>query len=132
MTVETVTLFFALLAVACQVGIVLALVWRPWREALRPVAVLGALAVAAVCTAGSLYLSEVANFRPCHLCWVQRGIMYPLVPVLAVVAWRGWAWLRTVALVAALAGAAVSSYHVLLERSRPWRPTCAIRRTPAH
>ena len=87
-----------------------------WREALRPTAVTGALAVAAVCTAGSLYLSEVAHFSPCRLCWVQRGFMYPLVPVLAVLAWRRVAALRTVALVAALAGAAVATYHVLLER----------------
>jgi disulfide bond formation protein DsbB len=115
-TVDTVTLFFALLAVACQVGLLASAVVPAWRDVLRPYAGVGALAVAVVCTSGSLYLSEVAHFRPCHLCWVQRGFMYPLVAVLAVVAWRRVPWLRTAAIVAALAGAAVSTYHVLLER----------------
>jgi disulfide bond formation protein DsbB len=42
--------------------------------------------------------------------------MYPLVPVLGVLAWRRVAALRTVAIVAALLGAAVATYHVVLER----------------
>ena len=44
--------------------------------------------VAAVCMAGSLYLSEVANFPPCKLCWYQRICMYPLVPLLLAAALR--------------------------------------------
>ena len=43
---------------------------------------------AAVCLAGSLYFSEVAHFPPCHLCWLQRFCMYPLVPILGFAAWR--------------------------------------------
>ena len=40
--------------------------------------------MAGVATLGSLYFSEVAHFRPCVLCWVQRAFMYPLAPLLFV------------------------------------------------
>lgn len=32
-----------------------------------------------VATGGSLYLSNVLGWEPCHLCWFQRIFMYPLV-----------------------------------------------------
>ena len=47
-----------------------------------------ALSVAAVATAGSLWFSEVGDFVPCEYCWYQRILMYPLVVVLGVEAWR--------------------------------------------
>lgn len=33
---------------------------------------------------GSLYFSEVLHFIPCVLCWYQRILLYPLVPLFAV------------------------------------------------
>jgi disulfide bond formation protein DsbB len=41
-----------------------------------------AAAIAVVATLGSLFMSEIAGFIPCLLCWVQRGFMYPLAIVL--------------------------------------------------
>lgn len=41
-----------------------------------------AAAIAVVATLGSLFMSEIAGFIPCLLCWVQRGFMYPLSVVL--------------------------------------------------
>lgn len=89
MAVDTVTLFFALLAVVAA-GLALAVgasavLGDPLGivTAVRPAAVELAAAVAIVATAGSLYLSEVAGFAPCRLCWVQRGFMYPAAIVLA-------------------------------------------------
>lgn len=41
-----------------------------------------AFAVAAVAASGSLYLSLVAGFKPCDLCWYQRIFMYPQVILL--------------------------------------------------
>lgn len=41
-----------------------------------------AAAIAVVATLGSLFMSEIAGFIPCLLCWVQRGIMYPLAVAL--------------------------------------------------
>ena len=37
----------------------------------------------------SLYLSEIANFIPCKLCWYQRIIMYPLAFLLIFAGMRG-------------------------------------------
>jgi disulfide bond formation protein DsbB len=99
---------------------------RAW-STLRPELAAGGLGlawvVAAVCTSGSLWFSEVAGFQPCRLCWVQRGFMYPLVLVLgvaAIAARTGRDRLahgaRLLAGTGAVLGAVVATYHVLLER----------------
>jgi len=89
--VEQVSLLFALLSFgSIAIGLVaLASLWAPDRarrllELLVPLA----FVIALVCTLGSLYYSGVAGFRPCRLCWWQRIMMYPLVPVLGVAALR--------------------------------------------
>jgi disulfide bond formation protein DsbB len=73
------------------------------------------LLVALVATAGSLFFSEVANFVPCELCWYQRFCMYPLAPIMLVVAAmnarRAARWLLAVPVV----GAGLSTYHLLIE-----------------
>lgn len=38
---------------------------------------------------GSLYFSDILKIEPCHLCWYQRIIIYPLVIILGIAAWRG-------------------------------------------
>jgi disulfide bond formation protein DsbB len=43
-----------------------------------------ALLVAFIATSGSLYYSEIANFKPCDLCWFQRIFIYPQVVILAI------------------------------------------------
>jgi disulfide bond formation protein DsbB len=85
--VEVVITFLALLAlVALAVAVVIlpqtrrlgaaddSLVSRYAREL--------AAAIAVVATLGSLFMSEIAGFIPCLLCWIQRGFMYPLAIVL--------------------------------------------------
>ena len=130
MSVEAVSLFLALLAVVAELatgaGLILAVggsvspalrrLRRGVVEAAGPSALTMAAVVAAVCTAGSLYFSEVADFPPCKLCWYQRYAMYPLVPILGFAAWKGLAPLRPVALVVAAFGASISIYHILVER----------------
>lgn len=130
MTPNTVTLYFAYLAVLAEVLVVVLLVlaagswwsdrgeqrWRLVRAEIRPhAATLGAV-VAGVATAGSLYLSEVAHFDPCRLCWYQRAAMYPLVLILGLAAWRRSARLRALGLAFAVVGAGLSTWHVLIER----------------
>jgi len=56
--------------------------------ALRELLVPLAFIIALVCTLGSLYYSGIVHFRPCRLCWWQRIMMYPLVPVLGIAAVR--------------------------------------------
>lgn len=127
---DTVTLFLALLAIVAQVSVVVAVAalvaarFSPTareagerlRDAIAPNALLLALAVAAISMAGSLYFSEGAHFLPCKLCWYQRIAMYPLVPVLSVALATRDTTVRRYGLPLAIIGAAISTYHVLLER----------------
>jgi len=128
--VDTVTLFLALLAVVSQ-GVVVGLVglrvvgrrWasaRLWEErlgdALVPWVLPLAFAVALTATLGSLYLSEVARFPPCRLCWYQRIAIYPLVPLLGLAAWRRDRGVRLYALALIALGLPISLYHLVLER----------------
>ena len=130
MDTETVTLFFALLAVAAQIAVVVVAacavggVVSPALARARAALVthvgpqayaLGA-AVAAVCTLGSLYLSEVADLVPCRLCWYQRAAMYPQVLLFGLAALGRSRRLGLLAAATVTAGGAVSTYHVLLER----------------
>ncbi|MGI8748488.1 MAG: disulfide oxidoreductase [Deinococcus sp.] len=72
--------------------------------------------VALTATLGSLYFSEVRGFLPCVLCWYQRTMMYPLVLVLGVAAFRNDLSARYTALPLAVIGWLVALYHVLEER----------------
>jgi disulfide bond formation protein DsbB len=125
MDTAAMTLLFALLTVAAQLGVVflVGLVapggWGPVArlrgaalEALRPQVLPLALVVALVATLGSLYLSEVAHFQPCKLCWYQRIGMYPL----GVAVVRRDLGVRPYALALALTGLPISAYHYLVER----------------
>lgn len=130
MTVEAVSLFLALMAVVAELaaaaGLILAVggsifpalrrLRRRLVETVGPSALSMAAAVAAVCMAGSLYFSEVANFPPCRLCWYQRYAMYPLVPILGFAAWKGLARVRPVGVGLAAIGAIISTHHILVER----------------
>ena len=130
MDTKTVTLFFALLATLAQVCVVIALVLavgshvssgldRAKRSVLAqigPQALAMAAVVALVCTLGSLYLSEVAHFPPCRLCWYQRIAMYPLVVVLGVAAKRRDFGARLTGAILAGIGASISVWHLLVER----------------
>ena len=130
MTTDTATLFFAMLAVLAQLTVIATALfaigarlspsmdraWQTVREAVGPQALGLASAVAFTCMAGSLYLSEVAHFLPCRLCWLQRFAMYPLGPLLAVAAIKKWYGVRWSAIALAAAGACVSVYHLLIER----------------
>lgn len=126
MSRDAVLLFFSLLAVGAQITVVASLVTaaggrstanaRRWLiDTVGPHTNALAFVVAAVATLGSLYLSEVAHFTPCTLCWYQRIAMYPLVVLFGIATWRDddvapYAW------VLAGAGGSISIYHILVER----------------
>lgn len=123
--VETVTLFWALLALAADVAVValvIGLVAGPRLRNLeistwwaRDHALVSAAVVAAVSTAGSLYYSEGAGLVPCELCWYQRIAMYPLVVVLGSAAFGRDGSARLSAGVLASIGLSVSIWHRLLQ-----------------
>lgn len=85
------------------------------RARLTPLALTAAWGVALMATAGSLYFSESANYTPCTLCWYQRIAMYPLVLILGIAIVRRDTAVRIYAIPVALVGAAIASYHYLLE-----------------
>jgi disulfide bond formation protein DsbB len=130
MSVDAVTTFFALLAVlgiaALAVIGLLALVsavrggvpaWlAPWRDGIGQAALPLAFGVALTCTLGSLYLSEVAKFPPCELCWFQRIAMYPQVVILGVATLRRDVSVKWYSVPIVLVGLGISIYHYLVER----------------
>jgi disulfide bond formation protein DsbB len=86
------------------------------RGLVGPAALWLAFLVALTATVGSLYFSEVARFTPCVLCWYQRIAMYPLVVLLGVAALRGDVSVRRYVAPVAIIGAAISIYHIGVER----------------
>ncbi len=126
---QTMKLFFALLALATNIVVVayLALaVASRWSERAAEFKrqfyafvdgselLYGAI-VATTATLGSLYMSEIANLPPCRLCWYQRYVMYPVALVLAFAAWRREARVRVPVMLAVIVGGAISIYHYLVQ-----------------
>lgn len=135
MPVSVVSLFFATIALALAGFVVLAVLGRflargpiePLFATFRPVAYELATAVAWGCMLGSLYLSEIANFRPCRLCWIQRGFMYPAAILLLVGLVTGRRWLfGRLALVLSVLGLPVSIFHRVEEAVGGFGNVCEI------
>lgn len=73
-----------------------------------------ALLVAIVATLGSLFLSEIAGYPPCKLCWYQRILMYPNVLILGFSLWRQ-RYIADIVLSLSFLGFLVSGYHYVLQ-----------------
>lgn len=128
---DQVAVFFGVLALACQLSLLALAVlavgrrWSPtmagaWDRVcaeVGPQALGVAWAVAGVATLGSLYFSEVAHFRPCTLCWVQRIAVYPLAVILGVAWFRRDDEVRWYVVPLAGLGLLVAAYHVVFERA---------------
>jgi disulfide bond formation protein DsbB/thiol-disulfide isomerase/thioredoxin len=123
---STANLFFSLLTIATNIALVAMLVIVAANRFGKPVAALGRLreaalplatAVATVSTLGSLYYSEIANLRPCVLCWYQRGAMYPLAVLLLVALFTQRRHLWRFAVPLSLIGAAIAGYHYMIQRN---------------
>lgn len=129
MEVETVTTLFGLLAlfgiafliVVAGLSIVAKIAGglpagaRSLRDAIGELALPFGFAVAAVCMGGSLYLSEIAKYPPCLMCWYQRIAMYPLVILLGVAALRKDSAVKWYSVPLGLLGVSISIYHYLIE-----------------
>ena len=71
--------------------------------------------VAVGATSGSLYFSEIANFNPCEMCWVQRIFMYPMALILPIAVIRRDRHVIPYAMVLTVVGLGVSIYHTQLQ-----------------
>jgi disulfide bond formation protein DsbB len=121
MSIDTVQLFLALLAVVAAAGTVYVLAsWITGRtdvlDQISSSALMLAWLVATTATAGSLYLSEVAGYNPCRLCWWQRYAMYPLILVLGFAIIRRVRIATWVGLAMTTVGAGIATYHVIIQR----------------
>ena len=81
-------------------------------------------AVAALGTAGSLFLSEVAGYIPCELCWYQRICLYPLTLLSLLAALANDYRMSRYLLPFPIVGAALAIYQILLENG-------VVQQTPA-
>jgi len=126
MTNETFELFFAMLSVATLAGTIVVLASRTVLrstafggslvDGFRPFARPLSAAIATTCMLGSLYFSEIVNYKPCRLCWYQRGAMYPLAILLIIFTVLKTRRIGRIVVPIATIGAAISAYHWLLER----------------
>jgi len=123
---ETFELFFSMLSVALLAGTLVVLVAcmlysrstsaRAIISAFAPWALPLAAAVTTTCALGSLYFSEIVNYKPCRLCWFQRTMMYPLAILLIVAALVKDKKIWRYAVPLASIGITISTYHWFLER----------------
>ena len=127
MSTPTLTRFFAVLSLIVWAATLttIALAWvhrrRPESTAgylfedIRANSVWIAFVVATFTMLGSLYLSEIAHFTPCPLCWYQRICMYPLSVALLVGGIRRDRMVWTYILPPAIIGAGFAIYHTQLQ-----------------
>ncbi|PIT89206.1 MAG: disulfide bond formation protein B [Candidatus Levybacteria bacterium CG10_big_fil_rev_8_21_14_0_10_36_7] len=71
--------------------------------------------VSSIAVAGSLFLSEIALFTPCKLCWFQRIFMYPQVVILGIGAFKDDFNIKKYSIVLSIFGFLIASYHYLLQ-----------------
>ena len=119
LTLDQMLRLFAVAALACNVATLSLVAVRCGQgrgAAVGARALVGVAALLAVgATLGSLYLSEIAHLEPCRWCWFQRIAMYPLALVLVVGWLRRDRGVHLYGLPMCLAGAAVSTWHYLLQ-----------------
>ena len=125
MDTDAVQLFAALLTVVTWIGTVVVVAARALRgrvalarsvhEAVSETSLWLAWIVPTGAMVGSLYMSEVANYVPCTLCWYQRIPMYSLAVILLVAAIRRDLSVRWYALPLAVIGFVISVYHYFVE-----------------
>ena len=68
---------------------------------------------------GSLYFSEIIGLTPCLLCWYQRIMMYPIVPLSLVGLWYRDHMLPKYVLPLSVAGFITAGYHYVLQMYKP-------------
>lgn len=70
----------------------------------------------------SLYFSELRNFEPCHLCWYQRILLFPLGIILGIAAYKNFYGIVPYVLPQILLGLAFSGYQIAIQEIPDWNP----------
>src|SRR6478752_9945997 len=100
------------------------------RSALWGYELWGAFVVASIATGGSLYLSEIAGYVPCELCWYQRICLYPLAILALLAALRSDYGMTRYLLPLPIVGAGLAVYQLLLERGVVSQPQACLISAP--
>lgn len=72
--------------------------------------------VSLVATLGSLYFSEIRDYEPCKLCWIQRIFMYPIAIMMTVAYIQKNPRIVVTTLVFSIIGGCISLYHYLIQK----------------
>src|SRR3989338_6943733 len=119
---DSIPKFFSLLIVIADAGLVLGLLGLlipGLRRGLR--SFLGGwknelvFGIALASTAGSLVLSELADYPQCELCWYQRIMMYPLVILFALAVFGKNRDARIQGIIFSGIGLVIAAYHTALQ-----------------
>lgn len=110
------TILFGFLTVVVWLGVVAVVLMPAVRDRARPHLIGAASAVTGTAAMGSLYLSEVAGYVPCELCWAQRIFAYPLAVITTVALIRRRRDVWTYAAPVAAIGLVISIWHVIVQR----------------
>lgn len=120
--ISSVTSLLSILTVVAQILIVLGLIsyFLPGRikvldRLFSKYLVPFTFVIPVIATLGSLFLSEIAHFTPCLLCWYQRIFMYPLAFILTAAYFLKDKTLGIYTIILSLIGAVIAFYHYLLQ-----------------
>lgn len=72
--------------------------------------------VSLIATLGSLYFSEIRDYEPCKLCWIQRIFMYPIAIMMTVAYIQKNPRIVVTTLVFSIIGGCISLYHYLIQK----------------
>lgn len=72
--------------------------------------------ISLIATLGSLYFSEIREYEPCKLCWVQRIFMYPIVIMMTVAFIQKNPRIVVTTLVFSIIGGCISAYHYAIQK----------------
>ncbi|MDO8523194.1 MAG: disulfide bond formation protein B [bacterium] len=109
------TIFISSLTIIAQIFIII-LIWgffageRNISGFLEKRAVFFAFLVSLGAILGSLYYSDIVGFTPCSLCWYQRYIMFPMVLILGIAAWKKY-YIKNIIIALSAVGGAISLYQ---------------------
>jgi len=78
--------------------------------------------LATIGTVVSLYYSEILHLDPCHLCWLQRTALFPLVIILGIACFRGALYIASYVLPQVVIGLLLSLYQIAIQEIPGFNP----------
>lgn len=73
-------------------------------------------------TLSSLFFSDIQHLEPCHLCWYQRAMLFPLSILLGMGAYQGDRKIAIYAMPLLILGALFAFYQILIQEIPEWNP----------